>query len=130
MPYCRKTQRQLQIRLKTLKRTHGVSLDSFPRRFQKQKSSRTRSVGDQNVFTPDNTKIVHDAVSSLFASVLREPVLAPDCHAGEISPTGVSAILAAIPTLTNIDTFVDWIWNWQRGCTSGIRDLCWEMHWD
>ncbi|EGZ05206.1 hypothetical protein PHYSODRAFT_342579 [Phytophthora sojae] len=32
MPYCGKTQRQLQIRLKTLKRTHGVSLDSFPRR--------------------------------------------------------------------------------------------------
>ncbi|EGZ17709.1 hypothetical protein PHYSODRAFT_378053, partial [Phytophthora sojae] len=33
MAYCGKTQRQLQIRLKTLKRTHGVSLDSFPRRF-------------------------------------------------------------------------------------------------
>ncbi|EGZ10014.1 hypothetical protein PHYSODRAFT_523513 [Phytophthora sojae] len=44
MPYCGKTQRQLQIRLKTLKRTHGVSLDSFPRRFRDQKSARTRLV--------------------------------------------------------------------------------------
>ncbi|EGZ13651.1 hypothetical protein PHYSODRAFT_510441, partial [Phytophthora sojae] len=46
-------------------------------------------------------------VSSLYASALRQPVHAPDCHAGEISPTGVSAILAVIPTLTIADTFVD-----------------------
>ncbi|EGZ10005.1 hypothetical protein PHYSODRAFT_338705 [Phytophthora sojae] len=82
MPYCGKTQRQLQIRLKTLKRTHGVS-------------------------APDNIGNVHDAVSSLYASALRQPVHAPDCHAGEISPTGVSAILAVIPTLTIADAFVD-----------------------
>ncbi|EGZ05204.1 hypothetical protein PHYSODRAFT_534456, partial [Phytophthora sojae] len=50
---------------------------------------------------------VHDAVSSLYASALRQPVHAPDCHAGEISPTGVSAILAVIPTLTIADAFVD-----------------------
>ncbi|EGZ06477.1 hypothetical protein PHYSODRAFT_531386 [Phytophthora sojae] len=63
MAYCGKTQRQLQIRLKTLKRTHGVSLNSFPRRFRDQKSARTRLVGGHKVSAPDNVGNVHDAVS-------------------------------------------------------------------
>eukprot|EP00644_Phytophthora_capsici_P012751 jgi/Phyca11/540458/estExt2_Genewise1Plus.C_PHYCAscaffold_50010 len=46
-------------------------------------------------------------IAGLFDSVLPHKFKSPDCHAGEVSPSGISSIIAALPELQACDTFVD-----------------------
>lgn len=112
MPFSGKSQRQLQIRLKTLKRTYGTNLNQFPKCFVNDQVSRPPPAARTTKAYPVDAIVnVHQAISMMFASVprqqLRDPQHSPDCHAGEGTPAGVSAVLAALPPLKPTDTFVD-----------------------
>ncbi|KAG1693227.1 hypothetical protein DVH05_023692 [Phytophthora capsici] len=111
MRFCGKSQRQLQIRLKTLKRTYGVSLDGFPRRFTRNQDTQIASKGKAYahlLHDPNDDQLnVPDVLSTLFKCVSRHKFQSPDCHAGEITADGVSAVLKTLPALTPDDIFVD-----------------------
>ncbi|OWY96504.1 hypothetical protein PHMEG_00033215 [Phytophthora megakarya] len=123
MTSCGKTKKQLQIRLKTLKKTYGTCLDTFPKRFRQQEAMRWTCTKQAAAVLPVILSVpdavisifavlsvilsVPDAVISIFSNVPRQPVGAPDCHVGEITPASISVILAALPTLQKTDSFVD-----------------------
>eukprot|EP00644_Phytophthora_capsici_P012753 jgi/Phyca11/101435/e_gw1.5.1117.1 len=87
MRFCGKSQRQLQIRLKTLKRTYGVSLDGFPRRFTRNQDTQIASKGKAYahlLHDPNDDQLnVPDVLSTLFKCVSRHKFQSPDCHAGD-----------------------------------------------
>lgn len=107
-----KSQHQLQIRLKTLKRTYGTNLDGFPRRFF---SERLHSRATSRIPIADavvrHQNYAHGAVAEIFRSVSRQDLQAPrrtpDCHAGEISIDGVTTMLSVLPPLKATDVFLD-----------------------
>jgi hypothetical protein len=65
----------------------------------------------RGVPTSARARYAHQVVGSLFQSVTRREMRgdrhSPDFHPGEVTPDGVSAMLAALPPMTAADTFVD-----------------------
>ncbi|GMF56295.1 unnamed protein product [Phytophthora fragariaefolia] len=50
---------------------------------------------------------VQNIMVTMFSAISPHPVRSPDCHAGEVTPVGVSAVLAGISPLVSTDVFVD-----------------------
>ncbi|GMF80335.1 unnamed protein product [Phytophthora fragariaefolia] len=96
-----KTQRQLQIRPKTLKRTYGTDLEQFPVRFTKL-FGQPQPIRNNTVSNLDGMNVPR-VVGTLFESVSRHQLhprcSAPEFHTGELRCTDVTSILSPFQSL-------------------------------
>jgi hypothetical protein len=93
-----KTRKNLQQRLKTLKRTFGKNLDRFPRRTKRTSVS---------IPAPHSHPIVEEVFRDIKKSHLRQQAGQMHLNAGEISPQGLSIVMQCVPKLKSTDIFVD-----------------------
>lgn len=104
----KKTRKQLQNRLKTLKRTHGRDFNAYPARFRRVTRAEVTLLRNP---PPIMTEDAWSCIDSLFASVPKRLVHQRSGRAyenvGEVVPRGVSKLIAAVGHITDRDIFLD-----------------------
>eukprot|EP00644_Phytophthora_capsici_P019076 jgi/Phyca11/132140/e_gw1.137.8.1 len=104
-----KSQHQLQIRLKTLKKTYGNNLNQFPKQFFIGSPRLLRvSCPRRKTNFPTISNDAQQQVIELFASISPQQIWpkgsSPDAHPGELTPSGVAALFATsrLPRLAKV----------------------------
>ncbi|GMG15463.1 unnamed protein product [Phytophthora fragariaefolia] len=104
-----KIQRQLQIHLKTLKRTYGTNLKQFSLRFttlfghpRTTRNNTASTLGEINVH-----RVVGTFIESVSRHQLHLRCSAPEIHTGELGCIGATSMLSTLPKLVETDVFDD-----------------------